>query len=61
MLSRHLSSGEKAMWRILLPFVQFVVDCLLGLGAFALIAILACGLWGRANNRRKRRPESFVA
>lgn len=49
------------MWRIVLPFVQFVVDCLLGLGAFALIAILICGLWEGAHYRRTRRQESFMA
>jgi hypothetical protein len=49
------------MWRIVLPLVQFVVDCLLGLGAFALIAILVCGIWERAYYRRTRRRESFVA
>ena len=53
--------GEKTMWRILLPFVQFAVDCLLALGAFALIGILVCGIWASADYRRNRRHESFVA
>jgi len=48
------------MWRIMLPFLQFAVDCVLGLGAFALIAILICGLWESAS-RRHRRHESFMA
>jgi hypothetical protein len=48
------------MWRIVVPFMQFAVDCLLGLGAFALIAILLCGIWERANYRRPRRYESFM-
>jgi hypothetical protein len=50
------------MWRIVLPFLQFAVDCVLGLGAFALIAILACAMWESANWRRHhRRHESFMA
>jgi hypothetical protein len=48
------------MWRIMLPFLQFAIDCFLGLGAFALIAILICGLWESARQRQHRRYESFM-
>jgi hypothetical protein len=49
------------MWRIVLPFFQFAVDCMLGLGAFALISVLVCGIWESASWRRYRRHESFMA
>jgi hypothetical protein len=49
------------MWRIMLPFLQFAVDCVLGLGAFALIAILICGMWEGARRRNHRRYESFMS
>lgn len=49
------------MWRILLPFLQFVADCVLGLGAFALMSVLLCGVWESAASRRYRRHDSFMA
>ena len=33
------------MWRVLVPLIQFAIDCWLGLAAFALISLVACGLW----------------
>lgn len=41
------------MWRGLVPFVQFVVDCWLGLGAFALVSVTACGLWSAFDGVRE--------
>jgi hypothetical protein len=32
------------MWRVLVPLLRFTFDCWLGLGAFALISFLVCGL-----------------
>jgi hypothetical protein len=49
------------MWRIMLPFLQFVADCVLGLGAFAIISVLICGIWEGATLRRYRRHGSFMA
>ena len=34
--------------RILEPLFRFAFDCWLGLGAFAVVSFLACGLWGVA-------------
>jgi len=31
------------MWRVLVPLLRFAFDCWLGLGAFALVSLLACG------------------
>jgi hypothetical protein len=49
------------MWRIVLPFLQFVVDCLLGLAAFAVISTLICGVWEGVSWRQYRRDHhSFM-
>src|ERR1700757_4072544 len=50
--------GE-SMWRVLVPLLQFVFDCWLLLGAFALISSLAVGLWGIATHRHTPRLRSF--
>ena len=48
------------MWRIVLPLLEFAVYCLLGLGAFALIAVIVCGLWECTTSRAHHRDESIV-
>jgi hypothetical protein len=47
------------MWRVLIPLLQFAFDCLLGLGAFALISTLVCGLSGIATFRHNQWLRSF--
>ena len=47
------------MWRVLVPLLRFALDCWLGLGAFAVILFLACGLWGIATLRHKPKVRSF--
>jgi hypothetical protein len=47
------------MWRVLVPLLRFAFDCWLGLGAFALVSILACGLWGIATFRHNQWLKSF--
>jgi len=48
------------MWRMILPLLQFAVDCVLGLAAFALLSTLICGVWETASWRRHRHHESFM-
>jgi hypothetical protein len=48
------------MWGILLPFLRFAVDCWLGLGAFAVMSALFCGLWAGAADRHHRGHESLI-
>jgi hypothetical protein len=47
------------MWRILVPLLRFAFDCWLGLGAFALISSLACGLSAIATLRHNQWLRSF--
>jgi hypothetical protein len=47
------------MWRVLVPLLRFTFDCWLGLGAFALISSLACGLSGIATLRHNQWFSSF--
>jgi hypothetical protein len=47
------------MWRVLVPLLRFAFDCWLGLGAFALVSFLACGLSGIATLRHNQWLESF--
>jgi len=42
------------MWRVLVPLLRFAFDCWLGLGAFALVSFLACGLSGIATLRHNQ-------
>jgi hypothetical protein len=39
------------MWRALIPLLRFAFDCWLGLGAFAVISLLVCGLSAIATNQ----------
>jgi hypothetical protein len=48
------------MWRILLPFLRFAIDCLLGLGAFAVMSALLCGLWAGTADRPHRQRDSLI-
>jgi hypothetical protein len=48
------------MWRIVVPFLQFVVDCWLGLAVLALIAALLCGAAERTCGYRYTRGKSSV-
>ena len=48
------------MWRIIVPFLQFAIDCLLGLAAFALLSTVICGVWETASWRRHRGHDSFM-
>src|SRR5882672_11338985 len=47
------------MWRVLVPLLRFAFDCWLGLGAFALISSLVCGLSGIATLRHNQWLRSF--
>jgi len=47
------------MWRALIPLLRFAFDCWLGLGAFALISCLVCGLWGVVTIWHNQRLGSF--
>jgi len=47
------------MWWVLVPLLRFTFDCWLGLGAFAVISFLACGVWGIATLRHKPKLRSF--
>jgi len=47
------------MWRVLVPLLRFALDCWLGLGAFALVSLLACGLSGIATLRHNQWLRSF--
>src|SRR5450759_4002811 len=47
-----LTPREESMWWVLVPLLRFTFDCWLGLGAFAVISFLACGVWGIATLRR---------
>jgi hypothetical protein len=47
------------MWRVLVPLFRFAFDCWLGLGAFALVSFLVCGLWGIATLPYHWKSESF--
>jgi len=47
------------MWRVLVPLLRFAFDCWLGLGAFALVSLLACGLSGIATLRHNQWLRSF--
>ena len=52
--------GDNTMWRIIVPFLQFAIDCLLCLAAFALLSTVICGLWETASWRRHRGHDSFM-
>jgi len=47
------------MWRAVVPLFRFAFDCWLGLGAFAVLSFLACGLWGLASLRYQKKEEWF--
>jgi hypothetical protein len=47
------------MWRAVVPLFQFAVDCWLGLGAFALISFVGCGLCRQSTPRYERKRESL--
>jgi len=49
------------MWRVLVPLLRFAFDCWLGLGAFALVSLLACGLSGIATLRHNHGSDHFIA
>jgi hypothetical protein len=53
-------AGDDTMWRIIVPLLQFAVDCLLGLAAFAVLATLICGVWESASWRRNHHHEPFM-
>jgi hypothetical protein len=48
------------MWRIIVPFLQFAVDCVLVLAAFAIVSAVICWIWETASLRRHRRREPFM-
>jgi hypothetical protein len=54
-----LCREKNLMWRVLVPLLRFAFDCWLGLGVFALIASLVCGLSGIATLRHKQWLRSF--
>jgi hypothetical protein len=60
-LPRHsrLRREKNPLWWVLVPLLRFTFDCWLGLGAFAVISFLACGLWGMATLRHKPKLRSF--
>jgi hypothetical protein len=47
------------MWRVLVPLLRFAFDCWLGLGVFALISSLVCGLLGIATIRPNQWLSAF--
>ena len=48
------------MWRILVPFLQFAVDCWLGLGAVTVFCFLLFGIGVSVTHRSYRRNHTSI-